>query len=66
MPLFLLVLEEDGRGEPKKIEFISEDPSQAFEILKQEQSGRAAVLWQEGKRLGTLQRTKAGVWELAH
>lgn len=66
MASFTLTLDDDGLGEPKRIEFTAPDPGEAFLILERETSGRTAVLWQGQKRLGTLQRTHAGVWQLAN
>ena len=65
MDSFTLTLEDDGFCEPKRIEFTAPDPGEAFLILEREGSGRTAILWQGRKRLGTLQRTETGVWQLA-
>ena len=65
MTSFTLVLDDDGLGEPKRIEFTASDPGEAFLILEREASGRTAILWAGSKRLGTLQRAHTGVWQLA-
>lgn len=65
MPSFTLTLDDDGVGEPKRIEFTAPDPGEAFLILEREESGRTAILWEGRKRLGTLHRTETGVWQLA-
>lgn len=65
MASFTLTLDDDGLGEPKRIEFNASDPGQAFLILEREASGRMAILWEGQRRLGTLERTEAGVWQLA-
>ncbi|KHK90942.1 hypothetical protein LK12_08310 [Novosphingobium malaysiense] len=65
MPLFTITLDEDGFGEPKRIEFTADDAHQAFYILENERTGRKAILWQGQKRLGALQREDDGVWKVA-
>ncbi len=34
MPFFALTLDDDGQGEPKRIEFTADDPHRAFFILE--------------------------------
>lgn len=65
MPTYTLRFEADGRGEPKAIEFEGDDPHQAFSILEHEASQRHVTIWQDEKCLGTLTRTRKGLWELA-
>ena len=65
MPFFAMTLDDDGQGEPKRIEFTADDPHRAFFILEKEKTGRKAILWQDEKRLGALQRTENGVWQIA-
>lgn len=65
MAYFTLTLDDDGLGMPKRIEFTAPDAGQAFHILEREVSGRTAILWEGRRRLGTLERTDAGVWQLA-
>jgi len=33
--------------------------------LEKEKTGRKAILWQDEKRLGALQLTENGVWQIA-
>jgi len=62
---FTLTLIEPGTVEPKRIDFRSYDPVQAFEILEEEAVGQKAILWEGEKRLATLTRTSAGGWQLS-
>lgn len=65
MHSFALIFENDGHGEPKRIEFTASDCHYAFDILRREKNGRRAILWQGKIRVGTLQCDEAGVWQLA-
>lgn len=64
MRTFSLRYENDGKGEPKSVEFHGEDPHEAFAILSRERVHRRVSLWEGEKRLGTLTRSRKNFWEL--
>ena len=64
MRTFMMQFEDDGLGEPKRIEFLGNDPSEALAIAQRENTGRSIELWEGGKRLGTLRRLNAELWQV--
>ena len=64
MSTYTLQFESDDRGEPKTIEFQGEDPHAAFAILEHEASYRHVTVWEGDKCLGSVTRTRKGLWEL--
>ena len=63
---FRLVLDCECVDESELIELQGNDPSEFFEFLEREGSGKLATLWEGEKRLGTLKRTEPGLWQLTH
>ena len=64
MRTFTLRFEDDGKGEPKSIEFEGVDPLSAFAILQSEMTERRVALWEGDVRLGSLMRDRNNVWSL--
>jgi hypothetical protein len=64
MRTFVMQFEDDGMGEPKRIEFRGKDPSQALAIAQRENTGRMIALFEGGKKLGTLRRINAELWQV--
>ena len=64
MRTFVMQFEDDGIGEPKRIEFLGDDPSQALAIAQRENTGRSIALWEGRKRLGTLRRLGSELWQV--
>lgn len=62
---FTLHIDQDGLGEPKRIEFDGDDPHLAFGIMEREGPGRAARLFEGEKLLGKLKRVGQTYWELS-
>lgn len=61
---FILHIDQDDLGEPRRIEFDGEDPHLAFGILEREGVGRSASLYEGTRLLGQLKRTGRDFWEL--
>ena len=64
MRTFTLRFEDDGKGEPKLVEFEGADPLSVFSILQNEQFDRRVALWEGEVRLGSLMRDSNNVWSL--
>lgn len=56
--------EDDGRGEPKRIEFTGHDPAMALSIAQRENTGRSIALFEGEVKLGTLKRLTPELWQL--
>jgi hypothetical protein len=64
MRSFTITFDEDGTGEPRRIEFHADDPGLAFDLLEDAGAGREATLWEGDKRLGSLSLSEMGYWQL--
>ena len=62
---FILKIDQDELGEPRRIEFDGDDPHLAFGIMEREGAGRAATLWEGERMLGKLKRVGQTFWELS-
>jgi hypothetical protein len=56
--------ENDGQGEPKRIEFTGHDPSMALTIAQRENTGRSIALFEGEIKLGTIKRLSPELWQL--
>jgi hypothetical protein len=65
MRTFIMHFEDDGEGNPRRIEFTDHDPLQALAIAQRENSGRAIALFEGERRLGTLRRLGGELWQLS-
>jgi hypothetical protein len=65
MRKFVMQFEDDGLGEPKRIEFDGHDPLQALAIARREGTGRTIALFEGDKKLGTLKRIAPELWQLS-
>lgn len=61
---FSLKFEDDGLGQPKRVDFDGEDPAAAFDIMSREHCRRRAKLYEGKKLIGTLKRTDVDGWEI--
>lgn len=64
MRTFTLRFDDDGRGQPKVVEFDGETPQSVFSILEGEQFGRLVEMWEGPVKLGTLLRGRNKVWSV--
>ncbi|MXP28862.1 hypothetical protein GRI58_08510 [Porphyrobacter algicida] len=64
MRTFTIRFEDDGKGEPKSVEFEGVDPLSVFSILQGEKFDRRVGLWEGNVRLGSLMRDSNNVWSL--
>jgi hypothetical protein len=64
MRTFTLRFEDDGLGEPKTVQFDSDDAHEAFSILSRELSRRRVSLYDGENRLGTIRRTAEDGWQI--
>jgi hypothetical protein len=62
---FTMYFEDDGLGEPRRIEFKGPDPLQALHIAKREDKGRTIALFEGDKKLGTIKRLGPELWHLS-
>jgi hypothetical protein len=67
MHIYCLKFRDDGRGFDKLIEFEAQDPSGALSVAGRENMYRSAELWQDGRRICTLQRIgpDGSFWQIA-
>lgn len=64
MPQYSLEFDDDDLGQPKLMEFTSENPATALSLLQTEGVRRTVKLWEGDRLLGTLMRDRKGVWHL--
>jgi hypothetical protein len=67
MQTYVLKFAADGRGEPQRVVFEAETAAKALEIARCEAPGRAAELWEDGRKLCTIRRDPIGdadVWQV--
>lgn len=61
---FSLMFEDDGVGQPKRVDFEGVDPAAAFDVMSREHCRRRAKLYEGKKLLSTLRRTGVDGWEI--
>lgn len=64
MPHYSLQFEDDDLGQPKRLEFTSENPATVLSLLETEGVRRSVKLWEGNRLLGRLMRDRQGVWHL--
>lgn len=64
MDTYQLIFSDDGRGEPRKIEFDAEDAATALSIAHKEAPDRSAELWRDAQKLCTIRRKEEGFWQV--
>ena len=64
MSTFTIQFADDGRGEPKRVEFEGDTPAAAFGILEREGAVRHAKIWEGSQYLGDIVRDRKGIWQL--
>ncbi|MBT2188144.1 hypothetical protein [Sphingobium nicotianae] len=64
MRSFAITFEKDKYGISKRIEFEADEPDYVFQLLQREDVGRQGILWEGEKRLGSICRTRAGLWSI--
>lgn len=61
---FILQFHDDGLGEPKRVEFESEDAHEAFSILGKEAERRRVTLFEGERLIATITRTASDGWQV--
>lgn len=64
MNTYRIVLDDDGVGLDKRIEFEAEDAAQALMVLEREGRGRRAKVWENEAPLCSLVRLREGFWTI--
>lgn len=64
MRAFTLVFDNDGLGEPRRIEFTGTEPHHVFSLLEHEPTERRAVLWEGDQQIAVITRLSDDFWQL--
>lgn len=64
MPQYTIEFEDDGIGEPKRVEFTAKNPAGALPLLERERAFRHAKIWKGGELIGDIMRDSQGIWHL--
>ncbi|MBE1529725.1 hypothetical protein GGC65_004181 [Sphingopyxis sp. OAS728] len=64
MPAYFLMVSDANARSPKRIDFISESPDQAFQVARNVVDGAHCELWQDDKLLARMTKSGSELWEL--
>ena len=64
MPQYTIQFEDDGIGEPKRVEFTAKNPAGALPLLESEHAFRHAKVWEGDNLIADIMRDNQGIWHL--
>ncbi|QZD90012.1 hypothetical protein K3148_00930 [Qipengyuania aurantiaca] len=64
MPQYTLEFEDDGFGEPKRVEFKAQNPAGALSLLENELALRHAKVWEGDTLIADIMRDRQGIWHI--
>lgn len=64
MPQYTLEFEDDGFGEPKRVQFNAQNPAGALPLLEGEHAFRHAKVWEGDNLIADVMRDGQGIWHI--
>lgn len=62
---FTILFSDLDGAEPRRVEFMAEDPARALSIVEREHGSKPIEIWEGSKRLGTLTRSGGDLWRIS-